>query len=702
MRPEILFTLFKPATTLKGVGPRMGKLMEKLLGGPTGTPIGARLVDLCWHLPTGLIDRSFQPKVADAPDGVVATLTVTVDEHWPPANRRLPYKVICSDDSGSVSLVFFNAKDDYLHQILPIGSSRVVSGKIGRYGHEIQMAHPDHIVDPEKAADLPKVEATYPLTAGLTAKPMHKAVRAALALAPDLGEWQDPAWLAKQKWRPWRQALLAVHEPESLAALEPDDPARRRLAYDELLANQLALAMIRAASRKRSGRAIAGDGRLRDQLVATLPYTLTQGQRDVLDDIRGDMALPLRMLRLLQGDVGSGKTVVALLAMLAAVETGAQAAFMVPTEILARQHLATLTELCQDLDIRIAILTGRNKGRPRQALLDDLVDGRIDILIGTHALFTEDVMFKDLALIVIDEQHRFGVHQRLTLGDKGEAADILVMTATPIPRTLSLTVYGDMDISLLHGKPAGRKPVDTRAMALSRLDQVVAGVQRAINSGARAFWVCPLVEENEQLDLAAAEERHATLARIFGPENVGLIHGRMKAKEKDAAMAAFVAGETKVLVATTVIEVGVDVPEATIMAIEHAERFGLAQLHQLRGRVGRGDQQGHCLLLYTEPLGETARARIAIMRETEDGFRIAEEDLRLRGTGELLGTRQSGFPAFRIADPMAHQDLMEVARDDARLILDRDPQLENERGQALRALLYLFERDAAVKLLRSG
>ncbi|MEE1555542.1 MAG: ATP-dependent DNA helicase RecG, partial [Alphaproteobacteria bacterium] len=443
-------------------------------------------------------------------------------------------------------------------------------------------------------------------------------------------------------------------------------------------------------------------GRLREELTASLPYQLTEGQRQVLHDIQSDMALPQRMLRLLQGDVGSGKTVVALLAMLGAVEIGAQAAFMVPTEILARQHLQTLTGLCKDMSIRIQILTGRTKGRPRQALLEGLAGGEIDILIGTHALFTEDVIFNDLALTVIDEQHRFGVHQRLNLGDKGRVADILVMTATPIPRTLSLTVYGDMDISLLHGKPAGRKSVDTRSMPLSRLDEVVAGVGRAINNGAQAFWVCPLVEENEQLDLAAADERHGSLSKIFGADRVGLVHGRMKAKEKDAAMEAFVAGRTKVLVATTVIEVGVDVREATIMAVEHAERFGLAQLHQLRGRVGRGNEQGHCLLLYAEPLGETAHARIAIMRETNDGFKIAEEDLCLRGTGELLGTRQSGFPEFCLADPMAHQDLMEVARDDARLILDRDPHLETARGQALRALLYLFERDAAVKLLRSG
>ena len=694
MRPEILFPIFKPVTALKGVGPRLGQFIERLAG--------KNLVDLCWHLPTGLIDRRFRPTVAAAPDGMVATLTVTVDEHIPSANRRLPYKVLCSDDSGTVSLVFFNAKADYLEKLLPLGQIRVISGQIGHYGAEIQMPHPDHMVAPERIDELPSVEATYPLTTGLTTKPLHRAVRGALDQTPDLPEWQDAAWLAKNKWPTWRQALFAAHEPGSQAALEPDDPNRRRLAYDELLANQLALAMIRNAARKRAGRTIMGNGGLRGMLAAALPYDLTEGQRDVLHEIQSDMAKPQRMLRLLQGDVGSGKTVVALIAMLAAVEAGSQAAFMVPTEILARQHLDTLSALCKDLPIRIQILTGRNKGRPRQTILDDLASGAIQIMIGTHALFTEDVIFKDLALTVIDEQHRFGVHQRLNLGDKGVAADILVMTATPIPRTLSLTVYGDMDISLLHGKPPGREPVDTRSMPLSRLDQVVAGVQRAINDGARAFWVCPLVEENEQLDLAAAEERHATLAQIYGPDRVGLIHGRMKTKEKDAAMAAFVAGETSVLVATTVIEVGVDVPEATIMAIEHAERFGLAQLHQLRGRVGRGGQQGHCLLLYAEPLGETARARIAIMRETDDGFRIAEEDLRLRGTGELLGTRQSGFPTFRLADPMAHQDLMEVARDDAKLILETDPELDGPRGAALRALLYLFERDAAVKLLRSG
>jgi len=694
MRPEILFPLFKSVTALKGVGPRLGQLIERLSG--------KNLVDLCWHLPTGLIDRRFRPTVATAPDGAVVTLTITVDKHHPPPSRRLPYKVICSDETGSVSLVFFNAEADYLGKTLPLGAKRLISGQIGHYGAEIQMPHPDHILPPDRAAELPAVEATYPLTTGLTAKPLHRAVRGALDQAPELPEWQDPAWLEKNNWPSWREALFSAHAPDSQTEMEADNPNRRRLAYDELLANQLALALIRHAARRRAGRVISGDGGLRRKLAATLPYMLTEGQQEVLHDIQSDMAKPMRMLRLLQGDVGSGKTVVALTAMLAAVESRGQAAFMVPTEILARQHLETLTAFCKDLPIRIQILTGRNKGRPRQTILEDLAQGQIDIMIGTHALFTEDVVFKDLALTVIDEQHRFGVHQRLNLGDKGAAADVLVMTATPIPRTLSMTVYGDMDISLLHGKPPGREPVDTRSVPLSRLDQVVAGVQRAVDNGARAFWVCPLVEENEQLDLAAAEERHGALAQVFGADQVGLVHSRINSRDKDASMAAFIDGKTKILVATTVIEVGVDVPEATIMVIEHAERFGLAQLHQLRGRVGRGGQQSHCLLLYAEPHGETARARIAIMRETDDGFRIAEEDLRLRGTGELLGTRQSGFPNFRLADPMAHQDLMEVARDDARLILEMDPYLEGLRGEALRTLLYLFEREAAVKLLRSG
>jgi ATP-dependent DNA helicase RecG len=693
MRPAALNPLFAPVTSLPGVGPRLAPLYERLCG-----PL---VVNLLWHLPSGVVDRRFCPKVAEAPAGRVATLTVRVDAHMPSSSPKRPYRVRCMDDTGFLHLVFFHGREDWLRKTLPEGEWRVVSGVVEHFNNEIQITHPDHVVPVEAKAEVMAVEPVYPLTAGLTARMVAKIVRTALDRTPDLPEWQDAAWLARQGWPGWRTALVAMHHPDSDKAVLEDSPARRRLAYDELLANQLALMMVRAHLRRLKGRPLAGDGGLRARVTAALPFQLTGAQTRALAEIDADMAAPLRMLRLLQGDVGSGKTVVALLAMLTAVECGAQAALMAPTEILARQHLATIEPLAAAAGLRVGLLTGRDKGKARAQLLEDLANGDIHILLGTHALFQEEVTFKDLALAVIDEQHRFGVHQRLELAAKGMAVDVLVMTATPIPRTLLLTAYGDMDASRLDEKPPGRKPVDTRALPLARLDEVVAGVGRAAENGDRVYWVCPLVEESETSDLAAAEERHRALSEVFG-ERVGLVHGRMKGAAKDAVMAAFAEGRLDILVATTVIEVGVNVPEATVMVIEHAERFGLAQLHQLRGRVGRGERPSRCLLLYDNPLGETAKARLETMRATEDGFRIAEEDLRLRGGGEVLGTRQSGLPEFALADLAIHGELLAAARDDARLVLDRDPALDSERGKALRVLLYLFERDAAVRTLRSG
>jgi ATP-dependent DNA helicase RecG len=693
LRPEILFPLFAPVTALPGVGPRVGKLMEKLAGD--------KVVSLCWHLPTGLIDRRLAPKLAEAQEGAIVTLTLLVDGHIKPGNPRLPYKVRCRDETGFIHLVFFNARPDYLQKALPVGEVRAVSGRVERYGAELQMTHPDYIVPLAELATLQKVEPVYRLTAGLTPKVLGKAMREALARAPELPEWQDPAYLKRQGWAAWRPALLAVHAPESEPDLALDMPARQRLAFDELLANQLALALVRARQRRQAGRRIVGSGRLQSKAVAALPFALTPSQTRALAEIQADMASETRMLRLLQGDVGSGKTVVALLAMLTAAEAGCQAALLAPTEILARQHFATIEPLAKAAGMPLALLTGADKGSARTAILAGLESGETALAVGTHALFQEEVAFRDLALAVVDEQHRFGVHQRLMLAAKGQAADVLVMTATPIPRTLMMTAYGDLDASRLLEKPAGRQPIDTRALPLERLDEVVEAVDRAVRAGARVYWVCPLVEESETVDLAAASERHAHLRQRFG-ERVGLVHGRMKTAEKDAVMADFAAGRSQILVATTVIEVGVDVPAATVIVIEHAERFGLAQLHQLRGRVGRGRQRSTCLLLYQAPLGETAKARLNILRETEDGFRIAEEDLRLRGAGELLGTRQSGMPEFRLADLAAHGELLAAARDDARLIVQRDPELATPRGTALRTLLYLFEQDAAIKTLRSG
>jgi ATP-dependent DNA helicase RecG len=560
-------------------------------------------------------------------------------------------------------------------------------------------------VDEAGLAALPAVELVYGATEGLTSRAISKLAHSALDRLPTLPEWQDPAWLAREGLPGFADALRAEHRPESAPpapasdGVAPRTPARRRLAYDELLASQLALALMRARNRRAPGRANAGDGHLKDRIEAALPFALTGAQARAVTEIRADLASDRRMLRLLQGDVGSGKTAVALLAMASAVEVGRQAALMAPTEILARQHFERLTGLVGPL--RLRLLTGRDKVSERRATLADLADGHIDIVVGTHALFQDSVVFKDLGVAVVDEQHRFGVHQRLALGAKGAAVDILVMTATPIPRTLALTCFGDMDVSVLDEKPAGRQPIATRLVSTDRLDEVVAGLGRALAAGDRVYWICPLVAESEYVDLAAAEDRFADLRQEFG-EAVGLIHGKMPGPDKDAAMERFAAGETKILVSTTVVEVGVDVPEATIMVIEHAERFGLAQLHQLRGRVGRGAKASTCLLLYRGPLGQVSRARLEMMRETEDGFRIAEEDLRLRGEGEVLGTRQSGVAAFRLASLESDAALLEVARDDARLIVERDSGLRSERGQALRVLLYLFERDAAIRLLGAG
>jgi ATP-dependent DNA helicase RecG len=694
MRPAILFPLFAEIRTLGGVGPKLEKLISRL--------IGPRLVDLIFDLPVGLIDRSYRPKLIAAEAGRIATMTVNVLDHLPARDRRQPYRVRVSDDTSTMELIFFHAHADYLNRMLPVGSKRIVSGKIERYKDKPQMTHPDHIVAPEDEVGLPAHEPVYALTEGLTLKPLVKAIRSALTKVPELPEWDDPAFLKQRGWRPFHESLLTAHAPATEADLSLETPIRMRLAYDELLANQLALLLIRRQMRAaKKGRALIGDGRLKAKAIAALPFALTGPQLQAIAEIEADIAAPTRMLRLLQGDVGAGKTIVAFLALLGAVEAGAQGALMAPTEILARQHMASLEPYARATGVRLGLLTGRER-TTREATLAALAKGEIDILVGTHALFSEDVAFADLGLAVIDEQHRFGVHQRMLLqGKGGRPADVLVMTATPIPRTLALTAYGDMDVSRLTGRPPGRKPVDTRLLSAERLDEVVEHLRKAIAKGARAYWVCPLVEESEKIDLAAAEERASMLKRVLGSK-VGLVHVRMKGAERDAEMAKFKAGETQILVATTVIEVGVDVPEATIMVVEHAERFGLAQLHQLRGRVGRSSAKSSCLLIYHGHLGETAKARLKTMRETDDGFVIAEEDLRLRGAGELLGTRQSGMPEFRLADLAAHAELLAVARDDAQLVLTRDPDLQSGRGQALRTLLYLFGRDEAVRYLKAG
>lgn len=686
MRPELLNPLFAEIEVLKGIGPALARPLAKL-----GL---ARIVDLLFHLPTGLVRRQRVARLDDAADGSVISIEITPTEYRQ-GGPRSPFRVFAVDSQGDVlTLTYFGNTAGYARKLLPLGEKRLVSGKLEHYGQERQIVHPDYVLSLGEGEKLPESESVYPLSEGITSRRMGQLVAQAMPRAPDLPEWIEPGLLAARHWPGWLAALKTVHHEPGIAA------ARERLAYDELFANQLALMLVRASSRRRKGLPLSGDGRLRDML--RLPYVLTGAQRRTISEIEGDLAQQTPMVRLLQGDVGSGKTLVALHALLVAVECGAQGAMLAPTEILARQHYETLRSHLAGLPVNVAILTGRDKGRVREATMMGLADGSIHILVGTHAIFQEAVTYKKLALAVIDEQHRFGVAQRLLLTQKAETPPhLLVMTATPIPRTLTLTHYGEMDISRLDEMPPGRQPIDTRVMSVERIGEVVDGLARHIEGGGQGYWVCPLVEESETSDRAAAEARAEALRHRFG-DRIGLVHGRMKGPEKDAVMQRFQKGELAILVATTVIEVGVDVPNATLMIVEEAERFGLAQLHQLRGRVGRGAQHSVCLLLRGAALTETARARLALLRETNDGFRIAEEDLRLRGAGEILGLRQSGEAQFRLATPELVSSLVQSATDDARLLVDRDGGLEGERGKAARLALYLFERDAAVGLVRSG
>jgi len=699
MRPTRLDPLFAPARSLPGVGPRIESLLQRLFG-EAGADCLMR--DLLFHFPAGFIERQRVRTIADLPADGVVTLTLTVERHDIPARgSRAPWRVTVADDTGSMQLIYFNPRADWLKKALPVGERRTISGRLEWYDYRAQIVHPDYIVTAQRTEEIPDLDPAYGLTSGLSARVLRKIIAAALERLPTLPEWQDSAILKERNWPQFTKALRHIHQPDDPRAALPLAPAWQRLAYDEFLASQLSLALVRRSLTRATGQKRTFAGVLHEKIMAALPYTLTASQKRVIGDIQSDLASPDRMLRLLQGDVGSGKTVIALLAMVAVAESGAQAVLMAPTEILARQHFSVIAPLAKAADLHVALLTGKDRRADRTTAQKAIAAGETHLIIGTHALFQSSVSFDDLGLVVIDEQHRFGVHQRLALSAKGRAPDILVMTATPIPRTLVLTFYGDMDVSQLHEKPAGRQPIETRIVSQERLAEVVSHIVSALAAGDKAYWVCPLVSESDVLDVTAAEERYNALSRDLG-DRVGLVHGRMTSAQKDTAMARFRAGDIRLLVATTVIEVGVDVTDATIMVIEQAERFGLAQLHQLRGRVGRGDRPSHCLLMYKPPLGETARARLEILRETNDGFRIAEEDLRLRGEGDVMGVRQSGVPGFRIALPELHGELLQMARDEAQVILAQDAGFKSRRAEALRHLLYLFGRDDAVRLMRAG
>ncbi len=696
-RPQILFPLFADVTTIKGVGPRVAESLSRSLSRSDG----ARVKDLLLTPPTGLIDRSYRPPITDAHKDEIATFVVTVGTHIPPSNKGRPYRIRVFDETGDMTLVFFKPRAAYLNQALPEGGRRIISGKTEVFNAELQMTHPDYIVALEDEDKLPKYETLYPLTAGLSQKVARKAVMGALQHIPQLTEWLDPHMIAQQDWPGFAEALIRMHAPDHPSDPGLTAPPRQRLAYDELFAKQLAMALVRENTRRQTGRSYDVKGHYLDDVLNGAPFPPTGAQSRAVSEIIGDLKSPFRMARLLQGDVGAGKTFVAAQAAAFVCESGAQVAIMAPTEILARQHHETLKTFLEPAGLTVEAITGRDKGKPREALATGLREGYIDVVVGTHALFQESVEFHDLGLVIIDEQHRFGVHDRLNLTQKGVRPDLLVMTATPIPRTLALTSYGDLDISKLDEKPAGRRPIETRILPLERLDNVIAAVGRAIDKGDQVYWVCPLVEDSEAIALTSVEDRHRQLTAIYG-NRVGLLHGRLSAQDKEAMSLAFKAGEYDVLVATTVIEVGVDAPNATIMVIEHAERFGLAQLHQLRGRVGRSDKASSCLLLYKGPLGVTSKARLEIMRESEDGFLISEKDWELRGSGDLLGAKQSGLPGYKLADLDKHKALLETAVQDARLLAQTDPALETPRGKAARDLLYLFEQDFGIALMKAG
>ncbi|MES2815979.1 MAG: ATP-dependent DNA helicase RecG [Pseudomonadota bacterium] len=692
-RPEALFPLFAGLETLPGVGPKAAKAFESL--GVT------RPKDLLYLLPHSGVDRALRSSVREVIPPATLTVEVEIGQHVPARRKGGPYRIHVRDARVEFLLVYFHARAEALAKLLPTGQRRLVSGKVELFDGIAQMVHPDHVLRPEEAREIPAYEPVYPLAAGLTQRVVGKAAQAALTRLPVLTEWIDPGLMAREGWPDWPSALQAGHGPTGSVGLAYTHPARQRLAYDELFAHQLTLSIARAKLRRSKGHVTAGTGALCDKVLKSLPYDPTVAQARAVREIAADMAQPLRMNRLLQGDVGAGKTLVAFQALLIAVEAGGQGVMMAPTEILARQHFEGLAPLARAAGVRLELLTGRDRGADRAMKLEDLAMGRIPILVGTHAVFQKDVEFQDLRLAVVDEQHRFGVAQRMELGAKGEAVDVLVMTATPIPRSLALATHGDMDISVLDEKPAGRKPIRTALVSADRLDEVVDHLRNAVAEGRQAYWVCPLVEESEVVDYASAEQRFRTLRAALG-DRVGLVHGQMPPADKDSAMARFVAGETSVLVATTVIEVGVNVPNATIMVIEQAESFGLAQLHQLRGRVGRGEAASTCLLMYQPPLNETGRRRLTTIRDTEDGFRIAEEDLAMRGAGDLIGTAQSGLPRFRVADLERQAGLMALAQTDARKLLLDDPDLSGTRGQAARALLWIMDQDRALRLMSVG
>ena len=685
MRPKILYKLFSNLETIKGIGPKNAKLIERLCG--------KYLLDLILHRPIAYIDRRNSPKIKDLSNNSIVTLILKVDGHTPSFNKRMPYKITCSDDTGQLNIVYFNLRGPYLKKMFPIGSKKVVSGKVEEFNGIFQMTHPQHIADESNLDSVKKIECVYPLTAGISSKIIQKSINSSLAIIDDLPEWIPIDYLQKNNWTSWKKSIYEMHNPNELKE-DKEDIYLNRLVFDELLSQQLTVRLIKNKISKLKGNTIKPNGSLLEQLKSHLSFELTDDQNQAIKEISKDQSSPNKMLRLIQGDVGSGKTIVALHSMIQCAENSKKSILMAPTEILAEQHYNTIKFFAEKLRLSCALITASNKKNHNY---------ESDILIGTHALFQDKVSIDNIGLIVIDEQHRFGVHQRILLNEKaGNECDILLMTATPIPRTLELASYGDMDITKIVQKPKNRKPIITKSINLNKIESLKEALTKKLKQQEKIYWVCPLVDESDKMDLQSVNQRVLDIQKYYKDFNVEMVHGQMKQEEKNKIMDNFKSFKTQILVATSVIEVGIDDPDATVIIIENSERFGLSQLHQLRGRVGRGTKQSTCILLFDGPLTENAKKRINVMKETNDGFKIAEEDLSIRGAGEILGTRQSGLPNFRLTDLNVHKSLMTQAREMAIKIVDKDPELSSDQGKSLRLLLHLFNNQVAIDYLKSG
>ena len=685
MRPKILYKLFSNLETIKGIGPKNAKLIERLCG--------KYLLDLILHRPIAYIDRRNSPKIKDLSNNSIVTLILKVDGHTPSFNKRMPYKITCSDDTGQLNIVYFNLRGPYLKKMFPIGSKKVVSGKVEEFNGIFQMTHPQHIADESNLDSVKKIECVYPLTAGISSKIIQKSINSSLAIIDDLPEWIPNDYLQKNNWTSWKKSIYEMHNPNELKE-DKEDIYLNRLVFDELLSQQLTVRLIKNKISKLKGNTIKPNGSLLESLKNHLSFELTDDQNQAIKEISKDQSSPNKMLRLIQGDVGSGKTIVALHGMIQCAENSKKSILMAPTEILAEQHYNTIKFFADKLKLSCALITASNKKNHNY---------ESDILIGTHALFQDKVSIDNIGLIVIDEQHRFGVHQRILLNEKaGNECDILLMTATPIPRTLELASYGDMDITKIVQKPKNRKPIITKSINLNKIESLKEALIKKLKQREKIYWVCPLVDESDKMDLQSVNQRVLDIQKYYKDFNVEMVHGQMKQEEKNKIMDNFKNFKTQILVATSVIEVGIDDPDATVIIIENSERFGLSQLHQLRGRVGRGTKQSTCILLFDGPLTENAKKRINVMKETNDGFKIAEEDLSIRGAGEILGTRQSGLPNFRLTNLNVHKSLMSQAREMAIKIVEKDPELSSDQGKSLRLLLHLFNNQVAIDYLKSG